>query len=171
MSRFGARSAGHGQGSELTVRLPVLAPPAAEPGSPGGSGEAGGAGEPAVRRRVLVADDNEDSAESLAMMLELMGNEVRVVHDGAEAVAAASEFRPGVIVLDIGMPRLNGYDACRRIREEAGGRGMYRIALSGWGQDEDRRRTEEAGFDQHFVKPVDPAVLVKLLATLSPGVG
>ncbi len=161
-----ARSAGHGKGSELIVRLPALASPAAEPRPTLGASDGGDSTEPAARRRVLVADDNVDSAESLAMMLELMGNEVRTTHDGVEAVETAEEFRPSVIVLDIGMPRMNGYDACRRIREQPWGREVIIVALTGWGQAEDKRRSKEAGFDRHLVKPIEPAALGELLATL-----
>jgi CheY-like chemotaxis protein len=118
---------------------------------------------------VLVTDDNVDAATSLAMMLELMGNEVRIAHDGLEAIAAAEEIHPDVILLDIGMPRLNGYDACRRIREHPWGEGIYIVALTGWGQEEDKRRSREAGFDHHLVKPVDPVTLGELLAAAPPG--
>ena len=121
--------------------------------------------EPAgARRRVLVVDDNRDAASSLAMMLTIMGYETRTARDGLEALDVAAEFHPRVILLDIGMPRLNGYDAARRIRQEAWGENVMLVALTGWGQDEDRRRSEEAGFDDHLVKPVDRAVLEKLLA-------
>ena len=111
-------------------------------------------------------DDNRDSADSLAMLLKIMGHEVGTAYDGEQAVEAAGTLRPEVVLLDIGMPKLNGYDACRRIREQPWGQGMFLIALTGWGQEEDRRRTEEAGFNHHMVKPVDPAVLMKLLASL-----
>jgi PAS domain S-box-containing protein len=154
-----ARSEGRGTGSELVVRLPV--PAAAAPGSaldPKTSVSTGSA-----VRRILVADDNVDSAESLAMLLEILGHEVRTAHDGQEAVEVAAELRPEVILLDIGMPRLNGYDACRRIREEPWGKGILIVALTGWGQDEDRNRSREAGFDHHLVKPVEPAVVAELL--------
>ena len=164
-----ARSAGHGKGSELIVRLPALAPPVEEPGlatGAGGAGDVTAPDQPAARRRVLVADDNADSAESLAMMLELMGNEVRIAHDGLEALEAAAEFRPGVIVLDIGMPRMNGYDTCRCLREQPWGREIVIVALTGWGQAEDKRRSKEAGFDRHLVKPIEPAALGQLLETL-----
>jgi len=161
-----AHSAGHGLGSELIVRLPRL--PALSSPAPGekpaaGSPEPGGA---PARRRILVADDNTDAAASLAMMLEIMGNEVRTAVDGQEAVETAESFRPTVILLDIGMPRLNGYDACRRIREQPWSHGVFLVALTGWGQDEDKRRSKEAGFDHHLVKPVEPAALEKLLAKL-----
>ena len=99
----------------------------------------------------------------------MMGNEVRTVHDGEQAVEEAAAFRPDVILLDIGMPRLNGYDAARRIREQRWGEGMVLVALTGWGQDEDKRRAREAGFDRHFTKPVDPVDLEKLLSGLSAG--
>lgn len=118
-------------------------------------------------RRVLVADDNADAAESLAMLLTLMGNEVRTAADGLEAVRVAEEFRPDVAVLDIGMPRLDGNGAARRIRAEPWGRDISLIALTGWGQEEDRRRTAEAGFDLHLTKPIDPAALDRLLAQLT----
>ncbi len=161
-----ARSEGPGRGSELVVRLPVLAPSVQEPRSQGDGQEPAGA---PARRRILVADDNVDSAESLAMMLEFMGNEVRTAHDGVEAVAAAAAFRPEVVLLDIGMPRMNGYEACRQIREQPWGRGIAIAALTGWGQDDDKRRSREAGFDHHLVKPVEPAALETLLAGLQTG--
>ena len=103
------------------------------------------------------------SADSLARLLQLMGNEVGTGYDGEEAVKLAEALQPDVVLLDIGMPKLNGYDACRRIRHHTWGKGMFLIALTGWGQEDDRRRTEEAGFDHHMVKPVDPAALMKLL--------
>ena len=154
-----ARSEGHGQGSEFVVRLPAL-PPATEAGR--GPETADGSG--AAARRILVADDNEDSAASLAMMLTLMGNEVHTAHDGVEAVEATAAFRPDVILLDIGMPRMNGYEACRAIREQPWGKDIVLFALTGWGQEEDKRRSREAGFDDHLVKPVEPATLVRKLA-------
>jgi CheY-like chemotaxis protein len=101
------------------------------------------------------------------MLLEIMGNEVATAYDGEQAVEVAEAVRPDVVLLDIGMPKLNGYEACRRIREQPWGKGMFLIALTGWGQEEDRRRTEEAGFDRHMVKPVDADVLMKSLATWS----
>jgi CheY-like chemotaxis protein len=117
-----------------------------------------------------VVDDNRDSAISLGMMLQLMGNQVRTAHDGQEAVRAAEVFRPDVALLDIGLPKLNGYEAARRIRDEAWGREMVLIAVTGWGQEEDKRRSREAGFNFHLVKPVEPAALEKLLGgLLTPG--
>ena len=100
------------------------------------------------------------------MLLGLTGHEVHTAYDGEEAVIAAEKFRPEVALLDIGMPRLNGYDACRRIREKPWGKDIFLIALTGWGQEDDRRRTEEAGFNCHMVKPVNPRDLMKVLARL-----
>jgi PAS domain S-box-containing protein len=156
----GASSPGANRGSEFTVRLPVLdwrpgPPPAAEP--PAGRPLRG------ATRRVLVVDDNRDAAETLAMLMEVTGHEVRTAHDGEAGVAAAGEFRPDVILMDIGMPKLNGYEAARRIREQPWGQGVLLVALTGWGQDDDRRRSDAAGFDAHLVKPVDHAALTKLL--------
>jgi CheY-like chemotaxis protein len=119
-----------------------------------------------ARCRILVADDSPDSADSLALLLKLMGNEVLTARDGQEAVDLAALYRPDVVLLDIGMPRLNGYDAARQIRQQPWGKGVLLIALSGWGQQEDKRRAQEAGFDHHLVKPVEPAALEKLLATV-----
>jgi CheY-like chemotaxis protein len=119
----------------------------------------------------VVADDNQDSAESFAMMLSVMGHEVRTAHDGLAAVEAVEALRPDVAFLDIGMPRLNGYDVARRIREQRWGKGVVLVALTGWGQDEDKRRAEEAGFDRHFAKPLDPSALEQLLASLAKAGG
>ncbi|MCM5679713.1 PAS domain S-box protein [Schlegelella sp. S2-27] len=153
-----AHSAGPGLGSEFTVRLPLAPLPSAGL-APVRHGPAGTAG----RRRVLVVDDNKDAALSLAMMLQMLGNETRTAHDGVEALSVAAGFRPEVILLDIGMPRLNGYDTARQMRQEPWGRHVLLVALTGWGQEEDRRRSREAGFDHHLVKPVDPAALERLL--------
>jgi PAS domain S-box-containing protein len=157
-----AHSEGHGMGSEFVVRLPIVLSVAQERQEGGDEQQA----PPTARRRVLVVDDNVDAASSLAMVLKLMGNEVRTAHDGLEGVAAAREFRPDVILMDIGMPGLNGYEACRRIRQEPWGKGVVLVALTGWGQEEDKRQAREAGFDRHMVKPVEPAALGKLLAGL-----
>jgi two-component system, chemotaxis family, CheB/CheR fusion protein len=154
------RSAGVGRGSEFVVRLPCLSGPLPplpqEPSRP----------KPVVTapRRILVVDDNRDSADSLATLLRLTGHEVHIAHDGLEALERAAAFQPEVILLDIGLPRLNGYEAARRIREQQRHKAPTLVALTGWGQEEDRRRTKEAGFDAHLVKPVDFAALTKLLA-------
>ncbi len=156
-----ARSEGLGKGSEFTVCLPVAGGSTApETKHPRGDQTA-----VRPRRRVLVADDNRDAADSLAMMLRLHGHEVHAVHDGQEAVDAAGWFRPDLALLDIGMPRLNGFEACRRIREQTWGRGVVLVAVTGWGQEEDKRRATEAGFDHHLTKPADPAALERLLAS------
>ncbi|MDC0721618.1 PAS domain S-box protein [Nannocystis bainbridge] len=159
-----ADSPGPGRGSTFTVKLPV-SEPQPQPASPrqAGSERAGGG------RRVLVVDDNEDSALTMAMMLRLLGHQVETAHDGLVAVAAAQTFQPEVILMDMGMPRLNGYDATRQIRQQPGGEAIRIIALTGWGQDSDRARSKAAGCDLHLVKPVPMAELKKLLAESSPG--
>ena len=128
-------------------------------GAPGASGPQRPQG-----RRVLVTDDNIDAATSMTMMLQLMGHEVFTAYDGQEAVESAAAHRPDAILLDIGMPRLNGFDAARVIREQPWGRDILLIAVTGWGADDDKRRSKEAGFDYHLVKPANPAVLEKLLS-------
>jgi CheY-like chemotaxis protein len=154
-----ARSEGLGFGSELIVRLPVLAEPAALPAPTGPTPLL------AASRRVLIVDDNEDGAATLAMLLQLSGHETHEAHDGVQALEAAERLRPDAVLLDIGLPKLNGYEVCRRIRKEPWGKDMVMVALTGWGQAEDRHRSREAGFDAHMVKPVDPSALLKLLAS------
>ena len=116
--------------------------------------------------RILIVDDNRDGANSLAMMLRLLGTETSTAYDGLEGVEVAERVRPDVILLDIGLPKLNGYEACRRIRAQSWGKGITVIAVTGWGQDEDRRRSQNAGFDHHLVKPVDPNALTRVLANM-----
>lgn len=116
------------------------------------------------RFRILVVDDNYDSALSLAMMLSIMGHETRTAHDGESAVETAEAFLPEVVLLDIGLPKLNGYEVAQRIRERPWGASMFLIAVTGWGQDEDRQRSSEVGLNVHMVKPVEPSELEKLLA-------
>jgi CheY-like chemotaxis protein len=115
-----------------------------------------------------VVDDNQDSAESLAMLLQSMGNEAHTAHDGEQALEAAEQLRPQLILLDIGMPRLNGYETCRAMRRRPLGSSTSIVALTGWGQEADKVRAKEAGFDAHLVKPVDRAALARLLATVTP---
>jgi CheY-like chemotaxis protein len=155
-------SAGIGQGSEFIVRLPILVEtPARTPPAM--------TRDPAVTAtglRILIVDDNRDAADMLAMLLQFSGHETHTAHDGVEAVEATTRLQPDLILLDIGLPRLNGYDAARRIREQHKQDCPVLVALSGWGQDEDRRRSEEAGFDAHIVKPVDEIALRQLLVRL-----
>ncbi|MEW6707567.1 MAG: response regulator [Pseudomonadota bacterium] len=120
------------------------------------------AGGPAARR-VLVVDDNRDAADTLALLLELMGHETRTAHDGPAALTAGAMFRPEIVLLDIGLPHMNGYEVCRKLREEPWGRGAFVVALTGWGQAEDQRNASEAGFDRHLVKPVEEDVLQRVL--------
>lgn len=158
-----AKSAGEGCGSEFQVRLPILTetkdvaptPVAAQQDIP--------------TRRILIVDDNIDSADSLAMLLEITGNETYRAHDGIEAIEAAKKYRPEVVLLDIGLPKLNGHEVCRRLRDESWGKDIMVIALTGWGQEEDRRKSEEAGFNGHLVKPVNYDELLKLLGSISNG--
>ena len=155
-----AHSGGPGRGSEFVVRLRVAAP------LPSSAVSSTQRIEPAVaasRRRVLVVDDNEDAAKSLSMFLELMEHEVRCAYDGRAALRLGAEQKPDVILLDIGLPELDGYEVAHRIRQQAWGKDVILIALTGWGQDEDRRRSREAGFDLHLTKPFDPNALEQLL--------
>ncbi len=155
-----AFSEGEGRGCEFVVRLPVLSE-AEHPSQPATK-------ESAARtiRRFLVVDDNRDSAESLAIWLKINGNDTHTAFDGLEAVEAAATLRPDVILLDIGLPKLNGYEAARRIRQQSWGKTVVLVALTGWGQEEDRRRSSEAGFDGHLVKPVDFDRLMNVLANI-----
>ncbi|MGH7710041.1 MAG: ATP-binding protein [Gemmatimonadaceae bacterium] len=157
-----AQSEGVGNGSEFIARLPIAErrqlPRVVSKEQRIAARDAG--------YRILIADDNRDAADSLSMMLRLMGNEVRTVHDGAEAIKEAATFRPDVALLDIGMPRLDGYEVARSIRNQRWGASMRLVALTGWGQDEDKRRAIEAGFDKHFTKPVNPESLGQLIKEL-----
>lgn len=157
-----AESAGLGKGSEFTVRLPILTSlptleASASPGHPTRSS----------MRRILLVDDSRDLVESLALLLELEGFETKTAYDGIEAIEKAGSYRPDVILLDIGLPRMNGYDVCRTIRAQPWGKDIAVIALTGWGHQDDRRRTAEAGFTAHLVKPVDHVDLMKLLGASS----
>jgi CheY-like chemotaxis protein len=120
---------------------------------------------------VLVVDDNRDSADSLAELLRLTGHDVRTANDGPSALELAKAYRPEVVLLDLGMPGMSGFDVARRVREQDGLRDVVLVALTGWGQDEDRRLTCEAGFDHHLIKPADPVYLEQLLAAAHTSVG
>jgi signal transduction histidine kinase/CheY-like chemotaxis protein len=158
--RVEAFSEGLAQGSEFVVRLPVSesarepsangALPVETPSRPG--------------RRVLVVDDNVDAADSLAMVLRVGGYDARTAHDGLAALQMAEGFRPEVVLLDIGLPKMDGYEVARRLRERVGSENVFLVAITGYGQEGDRRRAEEAGFDAHLVKPADPTALHRLLA-------
>ena len=156
-----ARSEGPGRGSEFVVRLPTIDAERAAPAQPPADTVL-----PPSRRRVLVVDDNTDAAESLAALLTMGGHETRLAHDGLRAVEEAKAFQPDVVFLDIGMPELDGHETARRIREQPWGKHMVLVALTGWGQSEDRRRSKEAGFNHHLVKPADPTVVAKLISSL-----
>jgi CheY-like chemotaxis protein len=158
-----ALSDGQGRGSEFVVRLPIVVAGTPQP-TTGGVDSA--AVSPAAGRRILVVDDNQDSARSLARLLKLTGHEAHMAHDGGEAVEAAEQHRPEVILLDIGLPVMNGYDVARAIRGRPWGSDVAIVALTGWGQEGDRQRSKDAGIDRHLVKPVDPADLERLLAEL-----
>ena len=159
-----ARSAGLGHGSEFEVRLP-LAMQSAPTFTANTDVLAHDEPQTSLSQlRILVADDNEDASAAFAALLEMMGHEVRQVHDGVAAVQAALEFSPHVVFLDIGMPKLNGYDACRQIRAQPSGSSMVIFACTGWGQTDDLRRSKEAGFNKHLVKPLDPKLLHDLLS-------
>jgi CheY-like chemotaxis protein len=161
--RVTARSEGTGRGSEFRVYLPLASeqqlPAASQPSAQKRDSVA-------TPLRILVVDDSEDAAHTLATLLEISGYEMHIAHDGEQALAVAESCRPDVVLLDIGMPKLNGYEVCRRFRELDWGRRMIVIALTGWGQDQDRQRTADAGFNHHLVKPADPAALLQMLSGL-----
>ena len=155
------QSDGAGRGAEFTVRLPVLAPQVA-----GLSSQRRETGEIPIipPQRILVADDNRDAAEALSLQLQFEGHDVRTAHDGVEALEVARTFEPDIVLLDLGMPKMDGYETARQLRLRSNGRRLRLIALTGWGQQQDRDRTADAGFDAHLVKPVAEAQLFRALA-------
>jgi PAS domain S-box-containing protein len=157
-----AKSAGEGQGSEFIVQLPIL-----NRSSVGPQAGADGTQQSISQRRIVIVDDNTDSADSLAMLLQITGNQTFTAHDGIEAIEVIEKQRPEVVLLDIGLPRLNGHEVCRHVRGQSWGRDIVMIALTGWGQEDDRRKSEEAGFNGHLVKPIDYDKLLELLNTLT----
>ena len=161
--RISAHSPGPGLGSTFEVRIPIVAEVEASTRAVVKEDL------PTTRLRLLVVDDNRDSVDSLSTLLRLMGNDVHMAFDGVEAVHAVQSLRPDVVLLDVGLPLQNGYEAARMIRSEPWGRDVVLIALTGWGQEQDRRRSREAGFDHHLVKPVDPRVLMNLVTELFHG--
>jgi CheY-like chemotaxis protein len=186
-----AESEGLGRGSRFSVRLPLVreradtsAPAVAPAPPPMSTPPLPDAPEPTAERtpavpqpagtagaggwRFLIADDNQDSADSMAILLRMSGHDVQVAYDGEEAVRIAELFAPQIALLDIGMPRLNGHEVAQALRGRPGGRDVILIAATGWGQEEDRRRSLETGFDAHLVKPVDHEALLRLVAELVP---
>jgi CheY-like chemotaxis protein len=162
-----ASSAGPGEGSEFVVRLPLLpdgSPAAAAAHRPDGGKRA----RAALRHRILVVDDNRDSADSLAMLLRLVGHDVRTAHDGRQALSVAGAYRPDVVLLDIGLPGMDGFTVARHLRSQPELAGVVLVALTGYGSDEDRSRSQAAGFNHHMVKPVNLDALNELLTALDP---
>jgi CheY-like chemotaxis protein len=160
-----AHSAGLGKGCEFVVRLPLIAQKRQQPHEQE-NGELEQEPARSSGHRLLVVDDNQDAAVSLAVLLRLQGHEVRVAHDGPTALALAASYRPAVVFLDLGMPGMDGYEVARRLRLQIGLEHIVLAALTGWGQQEDRRRTAEAGFDHHLVKPPEPKTLESVLCIL-----
>jgi CheY-like chemotaxis protein len=156
-----ARSAGPGRGSQFVVRLPVATTAGipAVPRHPIDDGQA-------VKRRILIVDDNRDAAKSLQMLLNIVGHDTLTTYDGETAINAIQELQPDVVLLDLGLPVIDGYEVARRVRAQRWGHDIVLIALTGWGQDEDRQRSMAAGFNGHLVKPVEYQVLTELLNSL-----
>jgi CheY-like chemotaxis protein len=156
-----AKSEGAGKGSEFIVRLPMArdggTAPAASMTSPSASEQL------QTPRRILVVDDREAQAQSLGMLLESMGHQVRTAHNGESALRTAAEFNPDVALIDIGLPDMNGYELARRLRQQPRFKNMLLIAQTGWGRDEDRQAAHEAGFDHHLAKPIDFEALFRLI--------
>jgi len=159
--RVEARSDGPGMGSEFIVTLPAVA---VAPAQKTPLDTAGSRAKPENRQRVLVVDDNRDAAESLGMLLEMEHCEVSVAFDGKQALEALDTFKPDIALLDIGMPGMDGYELARRIRATPRGSKLVLVALTGWGQADDKKRAADAGFDQHLTKPVDPDQLTQVIA-------
>ena len=160
-----AQSAGLGQGSEFIVRLPLLARRLEQVLDQGMEQQPKQPPKP-TRQRLLIVDDNQDAANSLAMLLKLQGHEVQVAHNGPTALEITKAYVPDVVFLDIGMPGMDGYEVARRLRQQNGLENVVLAALTGWGQQDDRRRTSEAGFNHHLVKPPEPREIERLLAEL-----
>jgi CheY-like chemotaxis protein len=159
-----AHSAGVGQGSEFIVRLPL-----GKQRSSHASPLAPAAASVFPNHRVMVVDDNLDSARSLALLLKKLGAQVQVAHDGPSALDLLAQYHPTVVLLDIGMPGMDGYEVARRIRSQPNGDQFLLIALTGWGQEDDRQRSRQAGFDHHLLKPADLSALKAIVALPSSG--
>ncbi|HEX5049515.1 MAG TPA: response regulator, partial [Gammaproteobacteria bacterium] len=158
-----ARSAGVDRGSEFIVRMPIT------PDQGLGTEPAANAAPAAARRRVLVIDDNPSVLKSMCLLLESLGHDVRGASDGRAGVALAADLRPDVVLLDLAMPYFSGFETARLLREQPWARDLVLVALTGWGQQEHRQATKDAGFDHHFVKPIDGRQLQTLLASLQRG--
>ncbi len=156
--RIEARSEGADRGSEFIIRLPLRDHAIRDIPSPPSPVAAGTA------RRVVIIDDHEDAAETLAMLVQELGGASRTAHDGATGLQCVLDFRPDVVLLDIGMPGMDGYETCRRIRQEPSGSDVFIVALTGWGQQQDQQHARDAGFDTHLTKPADPVVLARVLS-------
>jgi CheY-like chemotaxis protein len=154
-----AESDGPGRGATFTVSLPLCGSLPAQP-----RGQEARDTDPVAKRRVLVVDDNRDVAETLRLLLTILKAEVRIAHGGAEALRICEDWQPTHVLMDLGMPGMDGYEAARRLRASHPDPDLRLVAITGWGQDEDRQRTREAGFDQHLVKPVGVAELKSILA-------
>jgi CheY-like chemotaxis protein len=163
------KSDGPGTGSEFCLRLPQPddMPTMESGGQADDAAVAAGSPPSGSGSRVLIVDDNKAAAEMLSLVVGMLGSEVRTAYDGQEAIQLAAEFRPDVVLMDIGMPRMDGYEAARRIRQQPWGEKMALVALTGWGQNEDKQRTADAGFDHHWVKPAEPAAIQALIAAHS----
>ncbi len=157
-----AHSEGHGRGCEVTVQLPIASDSAAGERSIHDTKRL-----PVSARRILVVDDNKDAGRSLGLLLKISGHEVHFAFDGLEAIEKAEEVQPELILLDIGLPKMNGYDVCREVRTRSWGQKIVMVALTGWGQAEDRRKSREAGFDRHLVKPIEHDELTRILESMA----
>src|SRR5205823_5113669 len=158
--RIAAHSAGLGKGSEFVVRLPLL-----RATTPAGPGRVAPAPAAQKARRVLVVDDNVDAAETTAMLLKAWGHHVRMAYNGTEALQAAQDFGPEIVLLDIGLPGMSGYEVAHRLRQLPKLKDIKLVAVTGYGQEDDRRRSSQAGFDEHLTKPVEPQTLQRLVVT------
>jgi CheY-like chemotaxis protein len=151
--------------AEFEVCLPIASPDFAKSRKAGPQPASAETTQPrSTPQRILIADDNADSAESMGMLLRLMGNDVRIASDGLDAVEQAAAFQPDIVLMDIGMPRLDGYEAARRIRNQAWSRDTLLVAVTGWGPSDSSEQATAAGFDCHFTKPLDPAELRRLVS-------
>jgi CheY-like chemotaxis protein len=153
-----AHSDGPGRGSAFVIRLPLSEARPAQPSAPRVE-------VPRIRSRVVIIDDNRDAARTMSMLVDELGGTARTAYDAAGGLEAVQEFRPDIVFLDIGMPGMDGYEACRRIRQTPSGKHLIVVAVTGWGQPQDKQRALEAGFDAHLTKPVDPNAFTRLLVT------